>query len=160
MSTAIARASSGLINPPTLLDRTIASFVAGALLALLSVAAWLTPSPRGYGTHEQLALRSGGGLQTCTWVALTGKPCPTCGMTTAFAHAANGDFIAAAKAQPMGTILAIASATGFWFALHVAVAGSNAGMILSGWLGKRALWASLALLAASWVYKIATWQTP
>lgn len=143
--------------PPTLLDRAVASLIAGALLAVLSVAAWLTPSPTGFGTHEQLALRPSVGLQTCTWVALTGKPCPTCGMTTAFAHSANADFLAAFKAQPMGTLLALAASTGFWFALHVAVTGSNAGIILSGMLGKKALWFSLALLALSWVYKIATW---
>jgi hypothetical protein len=127
------------------------------LLAVLSVAAWLTPSPTGFGTHEQLALRPGAGLQTCTWVALTGKPCPTCGMTTSFAHAANFDLLAALKVQPMGTVLALAAATGFWFALHVAVAGSSAGVILSGMFGKRALWVSMALLGGSWVYRIATW---
>lgn len=142
---------------PTTFDRAVASVVASALLAVLAVAAWLTPSPAGFGTHEQLALRPGAGLQTCTWVALTGKPCPTCGMTTSFAHAANFHLLAALKVQPMGTVLALAAATGFWFALHVAAAGSRAGVILSGMFGKRALWVAMALLGGSWVYKIATW---
>lgn len=140
-----------------MLDRLFASLIAAALLALLSVAAWLTPSPSGYGTHEQLALRPGTGLQTCTWVALTGKPCPTCGMTTAFAHSANTDFLAAFTAQPMGALLALATATGFWIALHVAATGSNTALILSELSGRKTLWISLALLAGSWVYKIATW---
>lgn len=146
-------------TPHTTSSRFLALIVAVVLLCLLIVAAWLEPAAKGHGTHEQLRLRAVG-LQTCTWVALTGRPCPTCGMTTAFAHAANGDLFAATRAQPMGAVLALVSATGFWAAFHVLWAGSAAGTAFLALLGRRTLWISLALLGGSWVYKIATWPGP
>jgi hypothetical protein len=147
------------VVPPDTPSRLLASLTAAALLSILILAAWLTPSPRGYGTHEQLRLRAAG-LQTCTWVALTGKPCPTCGMTTAFAHAADGNLLAALRAQPLGAVLALTTATGFWVALHVAVTASAAADASFALLGRKAVWISLALLLGSWVYKIATWPGP
>ncbi len=41
---------------------------------------------------------------------LFGIPCPTCGMTTAFAHAVRGQFIPAFHAQPAGLVLALLTA--------------------------------------------------
>lgn len=137
--------------------RLAAVFIAACCLAVLSIAAWLTPSPAGFGTHEQLRLRSGVGLQTCTWLALTGKPCMTCGMTTSFAHAANGDLIASFKAQPMGMILAVVTSMMFWICGHIAAYGSNLGSAVAGLMGRRTLWTMLGLLIAAWVYKVLTW---
>ena len=53
-------------------------------MGLLAVAAWLEPSPTGIGTHQQL------GLPPCTFWMLFGRPCPTCGMTTSWAHLVRG----------------------------------------------------------------------
>ena len=39
---------------------------------------------------------------------MTGYPCPTCGMTTAFAHLVRGQLWRALWAQPAGFVLAIA----------------------------------------------------
>ncbi len=138
--------------------RLAALFVAASCLAVLCIAAWLTPSPSGFGTHEQLRLRSGAGLQSCTWLAVTGKPCMTCGMTTAFAHAANGDLISSFRSQPMGTVLAVATSMAFWISGHVAAYGSNLGSAVAGLMGRRTLWTTLGLLIAAWVYKVLTWQ--
>jgi hypothetical protein len=74
------------------------------LIALLVTASCLRPSPLGRGTHEQL------GLPPCTFVALFGQPCPSCGMTTSWAHAVRGQFWPALKANVGGTILAVAAA--------------------------------------------------
>jgi len=82
--------------------RFLAAAVAGGCGALLAFAASLTPNPSGQGTHEQL------GLPPCTMVMITGLPCPTCGMTTAFAYAARGRLAAAFQAQPAGLALALA----------------------------------------------------
>ncbi len=131
--------------------RLVASLTALALLALLAVAASLSPDDRDLGTHEQLAVI---GLERCPFLVSTGRPCATCGMTTSFAHAAEGNLLASFLAQPFGFLLAIASATGFWIALHVALTGSRAAAPLRGLLRPRPLWILTALLAAAWAYKL------
>lgn len=73
----------------------------GVLLAALAVARSLSPDPSGYGTHRQL------GLPPCTFVALFGKRCPSCGMTTAWAHLTRGQVRRAAAANLGGAVLGI-----------------------------------------------------
>jgi hypothetical protein len=65
---------------------------------VLIIARILQPSSQGIGTHEQI------GLPPCTFHRLTGIPCPSCGLTTSFAHAARLDFIASLTTQPFGLI--------------------------------------------------------
>jgi len=74
------------------------------LAALLGLARRLEPDPRGYGTHRQL------GLPPCAFLAATGRPCPSCGMTTAFAWFARGRPLRAWRANPAGSLLAPACA--------------------------------------------------
>lgn len=81
--------------------------VACLLLAVYGIAAGLDPYeptglPRRQGTHEQL------GLAACRFQLLTGKPCPSCGMTTAFSLLMHGDLPAAARANLAGLLLALA----------------------------------------------------
>lgn len=132
-------------------DRLAAGAVAAGCLALLSVAAWLTPAAAGFGTHEQL------GMLPCTWATVLGKPCPTCGMTTSFAYAANGDMLGAFTAQPFGALLALLAAMTFWGSLHVAITGSTVGRFAGLLLRPRVLWIAGALLLAAWGYKLVTW---
>ena len=133
-------------------ERVFAAVMAFASLGLLVVALMLKPSAAGHGTHRQL------GLQPCVWASALGQPCPTCGMTTAFAHAARADFLGSFKTQPLGFVLALSVATAFWISLHVAATGSSLARAAIGMLGPRFLWLSLAALIAAWVYKIAVWQ--
>jgi hypothetical protein len=72
--------------------------------AVLAVAGWLHPDYRGYDTHTEL------GLPACSFVQKTGMPCPTCGMTTAFACMAHGDVPGALRAQAFGAALFLATA--------------------------------------------------
>lgn len=80
-------------------DRT--KYLTSMLLAcaVLVTARSLHPSIRGLGTHEQL------GLPPCPFFLLTGIPCPSCGLTTSFAHAARFHFYDAFIAQPFGLIV-------------------------------------------------------
>lgn len=75
----------------------------------LLVAAWLRPSPLGFGTHRQL------GLPPCTFVSLFGIRCPSCGMTTAWSHAVRGHWLRAAECNTGGAVLAaLAMSVGPW----------------------------------------------
>ena len=72
----------------------------------------LTPDPSGVGTHVQL------GLPRCGFLAITGLPCPACGLTTAFAHMARGEVASACGANAFGVLLfaiiALALPLGVW----------------------------------------------
>ena len=75
--------------------------LATGLLVLLVIASHLQPDPRGYGTHRQL------GWPACAMNLLFGIRCPSCGMTTSWAHLVRGDFAAATKANTGGTVLGV-----------------------------------------------------
>src|SRR5438105_1310745 len=86
------------------LHRLVAVTTGGALIALLVTAARLTPSSAGLGTHQQL------GLPPCTVLDWFGIRCPSCGMTTSWAHMVRGQVLAAARANAGGALLALAAA--------------------------------------------------
>lgn len=121
-------------------------------LALLVTAATLRADPRGHGTHEQL------GLPRCAWLGTFGRPCMTCGMTTAFAHAGNGQWWSSVKTQPVGALGALGAAGLFWPALHTALSGSRAFELCGKLLRPKALWAAGAAVAAAWAYKLWTFE--
>ena len=98
----------------TTTTRIVAAMVLTACAAVIGVAAWLSPSDQGLGTHQQM------GLAACGFYETSGWPCPTCGMTTAFSHVAHGNLIRGFFAQPAGTV----------FALIVIVVGIVAGYVL------------------------------
>jgi hypothetical protein len=77
-----------------------------ALAAVFGVAGWVDPydadgRPLRMATHRQL------GLPPCTFYALTGLPCPSCGMTTSFALLVRGDVRNSLAANAVGTLLAV-----------------------------------------------------
>jgi len=83
------------------LDRLVLSIAGSVLLGLLGTAAWLTPSPQGMGTHQQL------GLPPCTIVQWYHIRCPSCGMTTSWARLLRGQIVAAFAANAGGALLAL-----------------------------------------------------
>ena len=87
-----------------LIGRLYALAVAAICIAILGVAFWMNPSRNHLGTHRQL------GLPPCAFVAVTGFPCPTCGMTTAYAYVVRGQLIDAARSSAFGMLLAIGTA--------------------------------------------------
>jgi hypothetical protein len=78
--------------------------IALALAGVFGVARGLEPSSKGFGTHTQL------GLPPCPFATVTGHPCPSCGMTTAFAWFVRGRFGRSWGANPAGMVLASACA--------------------------------------------------
>lgn len=114
-------------HPPTRStsgSRVVAGFVFAACVCLISLSLWLKPDASGFGTHRQLGLLfSDHPLPACTSIVLFGLPCPTCGMTTAFAHAFRGHLLASARAQPAGAVFAMCVAACAFLSAYVAVTG-------------------------------------
>ena len=67
-------------------------------------------NPRTSATHTQL------GMPPCNFVVLTGKPCPSCGMTTSFALLVRGDVVASARANWVGSVICLLWAAGLVWA--------------------------------------------
>jgi hypothetical protein len=132
--------------------RWIAAVVVICSAGVLSIAAWLTPSPTGLATHEAL------NLPPCGWVAIADMPCPTCGMTTAFAHAADGDLLASFLTQPLGCLLAIATAIALLVSVHVFVTGSRLWHVFTRLWTRRSPWILAVVVIGSWMYKIASYK--
>ena len=131
--------------------RALSALVAAACLAMLLLAAWLRPSPAGHGTHTQM------GMPPCQFLAATGRPCPTCGMTTAVTHAAHGHLLASWLAQPFGLLVAIAASAAFWVGSIGALTGLRIASPFGALLRPPSLWTIAAAAALAWGYKIATW---
>ena len=129
-------------------SRLIALTTSLSCLAVLPVAAKLQPSPNGLGSHRQL------GLQECQFESRTGIPCPTCGMTTSFAHFVRGQILASFWVQPMGTILALLTTMAFWAALYIAISARPAHRLLNLIPARYYLLPLLALLVLAWAWKI------
>src|SRR5687767_5754572 len=73
--------------------------VTGLWLAVTAFGVFLSPSPHGHGTHQQL------GLPPCPSVLLFDKPCPGCGLTTSWTATIHGRLTEAFQAHPLGPIL-------------------------------------------------------
>jgi hypothetical protein len=127
-----------------------AQYLAFAALsgAVLVTARLLPPSPRGVGTHERL------GLPPCLFLKLTGWPCPSCGMTTSFAHAARLHFYEALITQPFGLMMFFMTALLIPLSCWLAFSGASWERIAAARLMRRALFALLILWLLGWFYKI------
>ena len=112
---------------------------------LLVLAGSLEPDPRGFGTHEQL------GLTPCFFQQWTGKPCPTCGTTTAWAYALQGKFTSAVAANLGGVVLLLFVVVGLPWTLITAVRGKWLGVQPTPKMGLVVATAWLALLVFDWI---------
>lgn len=97
--------------------RLSAALLALACVAVLALAGTLEPDPSGVGTHREL------GLAACGFYERTGYPCPTCGMTTAFAHVAHGELYKALAVQPGGALAALLCLFGAPVGAYIAATG-------------------------------------
>jgi len=125
----------------------LAGIIGAFVLALA-----LKPDPQGIGTHQQL------GMPPCAMYMVTRLPCPTCGLTTAFAHVVRLQIVDAIRVQPFCVvILVIMLLSAAWCAATI-VSGNR----VSNWLQSRHvnwprwIWTCVALGLLSWGCKIAT----
>lgn len=136
------------LNCTTAAGRLIAALVAVACGAVLGVAATLTPSPKGVGTHTQL------GLPPDPILEATGVPMPGCGMTTSFAWFVRGNLLASMYVEPMGTLLAAATAAAVLLGSFVAITGRPVYRMLALILRIRTLVVAGVFVALSWAWKV------
>jgi hypothetical protein len=103
------------------LTRAVLIAIAVALTGVFVAAFRIHPydedgKPRTMSTHTQL------GMPPCNFVVMTGKPCPSCGMTTSFALLVRGDVVSSMRANWVGSIICLlwamtlvwAAASGVW----------------------------------------------
>lgn len=129
--------------------RLVSLGIALACASPLVLAAMLTPSAEGMGTHKQM------GLPECGFVTATGLPCATCGCTTAFAHAADGSLLTSLATQPFGAMLALALAMMVLIAGWSAVSGMSLAPLGRMMATKGFVISWVVLLLGAWAYKIA-----
>jgi hypothetical protein len=128
--------------------RLLAVAVSLGCLSLLVIAARLTPSPDGLGTHRELH------LQECGFLERTGLPCPSCGMTTSFAWFVRGNIAASLYVQPMGTVLAILCGMTVWGAAYVAATGRPLYRLVAGIPARYHALPLLVLALIAWAWKM------
>ena len=117
-------------------------------LGVLIASRALSPSASGLGTHRGL------GLPPCSFLALWGVPCPTCGLTTAFAHAARLELACSLRAHPLGLPLFTLVLLAVPLALCALSRGTSVRYAVDRVRADRAaLWVVMALLAC-WVARV------
>jgi len=118
-------------------------------MALFALGRFLTPDPRGWGTHEQL------GFRPCLPMRLWNFPCPGCGVTTSIALVAHGRPLAALRTQPFGLVVLASGFLAAAWALrgHLSGRDLHAELARLSWRRVGSCLATLALLA--WIYKLA-----
>lgn len=124
-------------------ESVLVLLLAGATLAIAAV---LRPEDAGFGTHTQLI------PVPCIFRWLTGLPCPACGMSTALAHMARGEVLAALRCHLLGP----AAYVGAWLALGRSAWALVLGTpLMPAWLrGARAAKVVLAVIAVAWLANI------
>lgn len=88
--------------PPSVPSRGICLCLGLALAFLLLLPALVEPKPRGWGSHLGL------GLPPCPMREVLGLPCPTCGVTTAWALLLRGRLSEGLRVHPVALALHLA----------------------------------------------------
>lgn len=131
--------------------RLASLMLAGGTGSVLAVARWLEPSALGHSTHTQL------GLSECTFLALTGYPCPMCGATTTFSLLAHARPLEAALNQPFAALLFLVTVGVFAVAAAEVVLPrdrwARLGRLLGPWEGVLSS-VFLFTLIVGWLWKI------
>ncbi len=138
-------------DPPVFTRQDRDRYLAVSCLSglVLCIARWLQPPPSRVGAHTQL------GLPPCLFLHFTGIPCPGCGMTTSFAHAARLHVYEAFITQPFGLLVFLATVLSIPLSIYLIHRRVPWAKLRLRCGGKLAIQALIALFALSWLYKIA-----
>lgn len=128
--------------------RLYAAGVLATVIAIFVLAARLQPEGLSHGVHRQL------GLPPCGFVVVCGLPCPTCGMTTAFAHTIRGHLLEALHAQVAGVVLALGTLAAGAIALFALLTGRRPALNWYRINPMHVVWWSCGLFVAAWAVKI------
>jgi hypothetical protein len=128
--------------------RVYAAGVLGVVIAVFVVAARVHPDGYSMGSHQQL------GLPPCAFVLMTGLPCPTCGMTTAYAYTIRGRVGSALHAQAAGFVLALGTLAAGGFAAWAVVSGRRPSVNWYRLDPLKLVWIGTGLFVAAWAVKI------
>jgi hypothetical protein len=137
--------------------RLLALVLAATAMGMLVTAVLIKPSPDGVGTHRQIRYLSPtrDNPPPCELLRITGIPCPTCGMTTSYAHFVRGNWLASLYVQPMGFLLALATGAFFWACLVIAATGAPLHRLLAQTrAGVFWITAIIGFAIAAWGWKI------
>jgi hypothetical protein len=128
--------------------RSLLLIAAAGLAGLLGLARTLEPDPRGFGTHTQL------GMRPCAFAILTGRLCPTCGMTTSFAWFVRGRIGRSWQANPAGCLIALLTVPLIAWLVGSAVANHPVGCSSLSRPFYGLLVATVVLSLASWMIRL------
>jgi hypothetical protein len=134
-----------------LMERVVWAVIVLGCLTVLGLSAWLEPSTAGHGTHEQL------GLPACGMVTAYNMPCPSCGFTTTFAHAAHFRFIEAIKNQPFGFLLFMGAVAAIPIGIRVVFYRYSVLVKTFRWPWKTIIALTIAGWLLGWAYKWSMW---
>ena len=139
-----------------ILGRLLALVLSMAAMALLVTAVLVKPSPEGVGTHRQIhwLTPDGSAPPPCELLRITRIPCPTCGMTTSYAHFVRGNWLASFYVQPMGFVLALMTGAFFWACLFVALTGAPIHRLATQIRGVVWITGLVGFAIAAWGWKI------
>lgn len=129
-------------------DQALYLMIASIAGIVLGIARRLTPSPGGLGTHRQL------GLPPCLFLRLTGVPCPCCGLTTSFAHAARLHFIEALIAQPFGLVVFLVTVSIIPLSVCLICKRVALRRLIESATVSPTMYLLITLCAIGWVYKL------
>lgn len=132
---------------PNIRYRLLAGGIALLCLGILALAFSIKPDPAGLGSHQQLS------LPACGFYQKTGYPCPTCGMTTAFALAVRGRFLQAWLIQPAGTLASLACFLLALLAGYITCTGRRLHHITAKLNWYYILLSAAGIVLASWLWK-------
>ena len=115
---------------------------------LVLFALFVTPDPRGYGTHTHLL------LPECKTIEWWGVPCPGCGVTTSICLAAHGRLLASFHNQPFGFVCALLLAAAPLWASWQALNGRDLYLEAGKLTWKPWLAVGGVLIVAAWIWKL------